>query len=265
MAKSAYQRELKISELEEEVKSGGHDDHGGGHGADHGHGAGHGADHGHGHDDHGKGGHGDSHGHGGDHGHGHDDHGGHGGAHGHGGGHGDHDHAGPGVGKGHAPNPVRVPADSWEDYVENIIFAAAGVFHNIAHLVVGTLFGATITKTKLWDLNSKETEMKGGKLAQFMFGFAPFLLLGVSYLLYKLAFQSYGADTGIYYYLAFCAGFAAKPSGKDFKHMQSTNDGTAGIIARPINAFTKIFKQVFYGLTGNMAIGIAMFLLALYF
>ncbi len=261
MVKSRYEKELKLLESED-AQSGGHDDHGhggghddhghGGHGGghdDHGHGGGHGADHGHGggHDDHGHGGHGG----------GHDDHGGHGGHghddHGHGGGHG-----------GHAPAPKAAAAGSkMDDYIENVVFFPAGIMHNLIHILIGSVSGS-ISKTVIWDLHSGESDFKGGPIGKFMFGAAPFLLLIVSVWLYKMSTGSYGAWQGILFYLAFCAGFAAKPSGRDFKFMKEANTTLIAPLAIPTNIVTEYYKKVFYGLTGNMAIGVGTYLLAFY-
>ncbi len=262
MVKSRYEKELKLLESED-AQSGGHDDHGhGGHGGghdDHGHGGGHGADHGHGggHDDHGHGGHGG----------GHDDHGGHGGGHGHddhghGGGHGGHDDHG--HGGGHAPAPKAAAAGSkMDDYIENIVFFPAGIMHNLVHILIGSVSGS-VSKTVIWDLHSGESDFKGGPIGKFLFGAAPFLLLIVSVWLYKMSTGSYGAWQGVLFYLAFCAGFAAKPSGRDFKFMKEANTTLIAPISIPVNIFTEFYKKVFYGLTGNMAIGVGAYLLAFY-
>lgn len=263
MAKSRYERELKLLESED-AQSGGHDDHGhGGHGGGHDdHGGGHGADHGHG------GGHGhDDHGHGGGHGGGHDDHGGHGDGHGHGGGHGGHDdhgHGGHGHDDhGHAPAPKAAAGSKMDDYIENVLFFPAGIMHNLVHIALGSVSGS-ISKTVIWDLHSQETDFKGGPIGKFLFGAAPFLLLLVSVWLYKMSTGSYGAWQGILFYLAFCAGFAAKPSGRDFKFMKEANTTLIAPISIPVNIFTEFYKKIFYGLVGNMAIGVGTYLLAFY-
>lgn len=151
---------------------------------------------------------------------------------------------------------------SFEDFVENILFFPSGIFHNLTHLIAGFLAGGKMTRNTLWDLQSGECDFKLGPVGSFVFGAAPFFLLLVSVYLYLEAFKLQGSMQLLLFYLAFCSGFAAKPSGRDFRYMKTANNSCLGVVAIPINAFTEIYKKAFFGLSGNLAISISTFLIA---